>query len=263
MTPSILESLPLWVFFGASCAGIALSWEFGHWLGRRMRARSPDTNDPSLGVMVGSILGLLAFLLAFTFGVAASRFESRRQVLLKEANSIGTTYLRARLLPQSIRGPVEDELRMYVDVRLAAMDRAISLQELERGIERSEQLLDSLWSRAVEAVEQSPTPITSLFVQALNDTIDVHSERVMVGARSRIPSTIWLALLSLTFVAFASCGVQVGVAGAKRSIIALALVLGFSMVLTLIADLDRPREGTLTTSQSPLVDLRSSMSSTR
>ena len=79
---------------------VLLSVECGYRLGKFRRSRTELEKDAPVGTIVGATLGLLAFILAFTFGLAAARFDTRRQVLLDEANAIGTTYLRAGMLPE-------------------------------------------------------------------------------------------------------------------------------------------------------------------
>ena len=102
-----LDALPLWALFIFILVVVLLSVEGGYRLGKYRRSRREEEKEAPLGTMVGATLGLLAFILAFTFGLAAARFDSRRQVLLDEANAIGTTYLRAGMLPErgeQIRG---------------------------------------------------------------------------------------------------------------------------------------------------------------
>src|ERR1044072_2513306 len=101
-----LDALPLWGLFIVILLVVLMSVEFGYRLGRYRRSRSEQEKEAPVGTMVGATLGLLAFILAFTFGLAAQRFDTRRQVLLDEANAIGTTYLRAAMLTQH-----EDEIR--------------------------------------------------------------------------------------------------------------------------------------------------------
>src|ERR1051326_822352 len=103
----ILDAFPLWAVFIVILLIVLLSVEFGYRLGKYRRSRHETEKEAPLGTMVGATLGLLAFILAFTFGLAASRFDNRRQLLLDEANAIGTTYLRAGMLPEQseqIRG---------------------------------------------------------------------------------------------------------------------------------------------------------------
>ena len=94
-----LDALPLWGLFLVILLLVLLSVEGGYRLGKYRRSRSEQEKEAPVGAMVGATLGLLAFMLAFTFGLAAARFDTRRQVLLDEANAIGTTYLRAGMLP--------------------------------------------------------------------------------------------------------------------------------------------------------------------
>jgi hypothetical protein len=205
--------------------------------------------------MVGGTLGLLAFMLAFTFGLASTRFEARRQILLQEANAIGTCYLRAAMLPEPMRTESRNLLREYVDVRL----QAVKPGQLEQGMAKSEELLNRLWAVAVTSAEKEKTVITSLFIQSLNQVIDLHSTRVMAGVRSRVPGIIWIVLYLLLILAMVMLGYQSGLVKSRRSIAVLALVLGFSSVLYLIADLDRPGQGMLKTNQETMTDLRRSM----
>jgi hypothetical protein len=206
--------------------------------------------------MVGAMLGLLAFMLAFTFGLAASRFDARRLALLDEANAIGTAYLRTGFLPEPHRSEIRHLLREYVDVRL----EAVRTERVEQGISRSIELQRSLWSQAVTAAEKDPRSIVvGLFIQSLNEVIDLHAKRIMFGLRSRIPGTIWVALYCLAILALAGIGHQEGLSGSKRSLAVMALACAFSAVLLLIADLDRPHEGVLRVSQQTMVDLKNSM----
>src|ERR1043166_6655429 len=113
----ILDAFPLWGLFIVILLVVLLSVECGYRLGKYRRSRHEQEKEAPLGTMVGATLGLLAFILAFTFGLAAARFDARRQALLDEANTIGTTYLRAGMLPErgeQIRGLLRD----YVAARL-------------------------------------------------------------------------------------------------------------------------------------------------
>ena len=132
---SPLDALPLWALFIFILGVVLLSVECGYRLGKYRRSRREEEKEAPLGTMVGATLGLLAFILAFTFGLAAARFDSRRQVLLDEANAIGTTYLRAGMLPErgeQIRGLLRD----YVGARL----EAVRSGNVAEGIRRSEDI---------------------------------------------------------------------------------------------------------------------------
>jgi hypothetical protein len=251
-----LDAVPLWLLFAATCVLVGAAVEGGYRLGRWRHVRAEGEKEAPVGAMVGSILALFAFMLAFTFGLAATRFEARRQAVLDEANAVGTTYLRAQLLrDERQRAESIRLLREYVDVRV----RGVQEGKVEEAIARSEQLHDSLWAEARKAAASDPTPITGLYVQSLNETIDLHAGRVHAAVRSRIPPSIWAGLMALAVLSMASVGYQAGLSVTRRSPAMLGLVLAFSGVLFLIADLDRPREGFLVVSQQAMLDVQKSM----
>ena len=255
VTNRLIDALPLWGFFIAIVLVVLTSVECGYRLGKYRRNRHEQEKQAPIGTMVGATLGLLAFILAFTFGMAASRFDTRRQVLLDEANAIGTTYLRAGMLPQKgeeIRGL----LRKYVDTRLEAVQSG----NIERGISQSESIQRELWTNAEAVGQTNPNSIVvGLFIQSLNEVIDLHAKRVQAGVRSRVPSAIWVCLFAVAALSLAAMGYHTGLVGMGRSLAVLAVALTFSVVIELIADLDRPQEGVVQVSQHALLDLQKSM----
>jgi hypothetical protein len=143
----------------------------------------------------------------------------------------------------------------YVDVRLRAVESA----DVAEGISKSGELQRALWQQATQAAAKDPHSIvTGLFIQSLNEVIDLHSKRVMLALRNRIPGIVWFALYFITILAMGAIGYQEGLARSRRSLAIGALVFAFSIVILLIADLDRPTEGLLRVSQRALLDLRQS-----
>ena len=249
------DGFPLWLLFAALVAGAGLALEGGYRFGRWRQAGTGAEKEAPVGAIAASILGLFAFLLAFTFGTAAARFEARRQVVLDEANAIGTTSLRARLLPEPQRAHSGALLREYVDVRV----RGARDGNVTEAFARSEELHGRLWADAVAAAEARPGPIAALYVQSLNNTIDLHAARKQTAVRSRVPGVIWAGLLALGALAMATVGYQSGLALTRRSPAMAGLILAFAGVLYMIADLDHPREGFLRVSQAAMTDLQESM----
>jgi hypothetical protein len=250
-----LDYIPLWALFGTTVVLILLAVEAGYRVGSWRQRRAEHERETPVGAIVAAILGLLAFLLAFTFGMAASRFELRRELVLDEANAIGTTYLRAALVPEPHRAEIRTLLRDYVDVRLEGVEPGMAVPALAR----SEELQGRLWAQAVLVAEKNPTPITGLFIQSLNDVIDLHAKRVTMGVRNRIPITIWAALYFTAVLVMAGVGYHAGLTSTTRTLATLVLVVTFSGVLWLLADLDRPQEGLIQISQQAMIDLRKSM----
>jgi hypothetical protein len=249
-----LDILPLWALLAVVLLIVLLSVECGYRLGKRV-GRPDQEQDSPLDEMVGATLGLLAFLLAFTFSLAASRYDTRRQLLLDEANAIGTTYLRAAMLPEGGRD-IQSLLRQYVDIRL----EAVRTHDLAYNIRRSEDLQARLWARAVPIARRTPDAIvTGLFVQSLNELIDLHAKRLTASVRNRIPLAIWASLYGVTTLSFAVLGYHAGLASMRRSPAIVPVAVTFAVVIWLIADLDRPQEGALTVNQQALIDVRASM----
>ena len=252
----LLDHLPLWGLLVATIVIVILSVEGGYRLGKYRRARSDQEKDAPVGAIVAATLGLLAFMLAFTFGLAATRFDARRMVVLEESNAIGTANLRAGLLPEPNRSEIRKLLREYVDVRLEAVKPGAT----EVAISKSTELHHALWSQASDlAAQDNRSILTGIFVQSLNEVIDLHAKRVMFGLRNRIPELVWIVLYFMAIVSMSALGYQEGLSGSRRSLAVLALAFTFSAVMLLIADLDRPQEGLLRVSQRAMLDLRESL----
>jgi hypothetical protein len=254
-----LDAIPLWGLILLVVVLLSAAFDGGYRLGRWRHDRTPDEKEQPVGAMVGSILGLLALVMGFTFSLAALRFDSRRQAVLNEANAIGTTYLRSRLLlePESSRAAAL--LREYVAVRIVSPGQTRPV-ELEAAIARAEELLRQLWDEADRAGEKSPdSEMTAMFIDSLNNIIELHAERIHVALRSRIPLVIWICLYAVTLMGMVGVGYQSGLSATRRSPAMWGLILSFAAVMLLIADLDRAQEGLLNVSQQSLRDVQAMM----
>ena len=255
----LLDALPLWALLVATLVVALLSFEGGFWVGRRWSRRSEHEQEIVVRGLVGGMLGLEAFMLAFTFGAAAAHFDARRQAVLDEANTIRTAYLRADFLPEPHRAEIRNLLREYVDIRL----EGVRSGKIEQAIARSEELHDQLWLQATASREKTTSPAFAVqFIQSLNEIITLHTRRVTAGLEFRIPNIIWIVLFAITALAAASIGYHAGLTGRNRPLVALAIILAFSAVIYLIVDLDRPGQGFIQVSQRALVDLQRNMSVT-
>jgi hypothetical protein len=249
-----LDIVPLWALLIGIILVVLLSVEIGYRIGRVRASRVHEMETP-VGEMVTATLGLLAFVLAFTFGLAATRFDAKRQLLVDEANAIGTAYLRAEMLPER-RDEIRALLREYVEIRIDAINPG----KLAQSIRHSEDLQNRLWALAVPIAAKNPNSIiVGLFVQSLNDVIDLHTKRLTAALRNRIPFAIWAALYGISVFSFAAMGYHSGLTGTTRSLVVIAVAFTFSVVIVLIADLDRSQEGVLKVSPQALIDLRQSM----
>ena len=206
-----------------------------------------------LGAMVGATMGLLAFMLAFTFNGAAGRHDVRKGLVIEEANAIDKAWLRAGFLAEPYRADIRGLLRTYMDVRVKATAGKLDMGAAAR---QSEALQDSMWAVAEEVGRKDAGSITTgLFISALNEVIDLHLKRVTVGLRNRVPAPIWATLYLLMFVGMVMMGTQIGPSGARHAGMELALAVSFAVVLFVIADLDRPQEGLINVSQQAMHEL--------
>jgi hypothetical protein len=248
--------LPLWGVYLVTALLSLLAIELGYHLGRIWQRRSKAEKEGPVGSLAGATLALLAFLLAFIIGMAMNRFDARRLLIVEEANAIGTTYLRAGFLDEPVRGESRALLREYVDVRLQTLNPA----RLAEARVRSEQIHTELWSRAeIVARENSESPITALYIETLNELIDLHAKRYVAITSSRIPGSIWLGVYFVVILTMILVGLQSSYGERLNWLAVLLLLLVFSAVLTLIVDLDRPWQGLLRVSQQALLDLQTQL----
>jgi hypothetical protein len=148
-----------------------------------------------------SLLGVLALMIGFTFLMALTRFEGRREAVLNEANTIGTTALRARLLPEPHRTEILKLLREYAQIRVDYIPSGKSFAELPTIIGRSNAIQEALWQQAKAAAAQDKNMVpTGLFIQALNDMIDNQGKR-LAALRNNIPNIVLLSLFGITAIA--------------------------------------------------------------
>lgn len=255
MPAHLLDPVPLAVLALATVALVFIALEFGFRAGQWRRDRSGTEHDTTLGGVVAATLGLLAFLLAFTFDMAAKRFEERQKVLLEEVNALDDAYLRADLMEEPHRSAMRDILQKYVAMRI---DEART-HKLTQDIARPEEMQKEMWNHVAALGRAEPSSeMKALFVESIDGVIETYTDRLDL-ARHRIPVTIWLALYVMTIAAMASVGYQSGVSGPRRSPAILALALTFCVAIALIADLDRPLQGLLTVSQQAMIDLQQKM----
>lgn len=247
-----------WVVFLFTAALLLALAEAGFRLGLRLHTAKDPARKGPIGGIQGAVLGLLGLLLAFTFSMAVERYNTRRALVLEEANSVGTTYLRASLLPDAHQAPVKDLLRRYVDVRLKYQPLADDPARLADGLRLSGDIQAELWKHATEAAREAPNSITATFIETLNDTIDADSKRITAG-RAVIPGGVWLLLIMVAGFSCITTGYGVGAEGARALLGSVFLPLLITLVIVSIFDLSHPRQGLIGVSQQPLIDLQQLM----
>lgn len=252
------DSIPVWFFFAGTILIVLASIEAGYRLGNIAHRRSEDEKEAPVSGVSGAILGLAAFMLAFTFGIVAERYDARRALVRDDANAIRVTYLRAAFLPEPDRVETRGLLKKYVDLRLAfAQKGEIAPQRVRTVLAETDRLQRRLWDIAVANGERDlNSDVAALYIESLNEVFVVSASRVAVGLQARVPRGVWLALYGLTILGMLSVGYHMGITGSRRSKATVILALSFAMVIAVIALLDRPG-GYVRVTQQPLVDLQS------
>jgi hypothetical protein len=253
LSGGLLDRSPVWLLYGGTVLLLLAGNEIGFRLGLWRRAHMPEGEKTPATAIMGSTLGLLAFMLAFTFGMAGSRFDARKQLVLDEASAVLRAYQRAQFLPEPQRGECSRLLRDYVELRtLVATPR--SLAEMQELITRSEGIQNALWREATTLAER-PSPSLSIFIQSLSELTDLQMKRVRAAVWNRIPPTIVLTLYGIAFLALTAMGYGAGLAESRTTLPSVMLILTFSAIIVLIVDLERPRQQLFHVAQEPMADV--------
>jgi hypothetical protein len=230
--------------------------EVGFRLGRRAASRASDQMKAQTSVVEGSLLGVLALLMGFTMSMAVSRFELRKQLVLQEANAIGTAYLRTQILPPPENIEMAGLLHEYLDARVEFVNAGENAARLKAARTDAARLQDQFWGRAVAYAQKDPNPVKAgLLLQALNEVIDLESARWM-AFYNHVPETVIFVNAIVAFLATVMVGYAYGLEGHRQIFSMCLLVLAITVVLSVIVDLDRPRQGFIRVDQQPLIDLQ-------
>jgi hypothetical protein len=250
----VLDQFDLSVVYVGAFAVVIASIVLGFALGRLQRRRSVDFPEGALGAIVGSMLGLLAFILAFTFGIVTSRFDTRKQLLLQDVNAIATATLRSELLPEPHRTECLALMKRYLDLRVESIR---DMSRIPACAAETESLQVRLWEHAVALARQDMnSDIGALFVESLNQLSNTQRDRFTVALLYRIPSQIWFGLIWITVASMTAVGFQFGLAGRLSWIMMITLAITFSSVILLIARIDRTGKGAILVDQRPMIELQ-------
>jgi hypothetical protein len=250
-----MSSVPLWTIFPFTLLIVIAFWELGYRFANRLPLSAREGSAQSVTSLVSIIVGLVAFLMAFTFSMAAERFQDRRDILVEDANAIGTTFLRTDTIAEPERSKLKTLLREYVQNRL---DLASSVDQ-ERRLERTNTLQSELWRETSLVIEKDRTPVAAIFEDSMNNTIDMHTKRITNLLKHHIPDSIWISLFGLTVLGITAMGYQNGLLERRHSPAVFVVALMFGIVIFMIADLDRPGRGLIQVDQQAMTDLWNSI----
>lgn len=241
--------------------GMLVLLEAGRRFGQRRLAIDGAAAGTGLSAVDGAVFGLMGLLIAFTFSGAAARFDTRRALIVEEANDIGTAWLRLDLLPDSLQPALREKFRQYLDARLAAYRAVPDEAKIQAELARSTALQGEIWALSVAATRQSQGSTAGmLLLPALNAMFDITTTRT-VAARTHPPMVIFGLLAALAL----ACSLMAGYGMAGAATRSWVHILGFAFILTItvyvIMDLEYPRLGLIrvTSFDSVLVDVRATM----
>jgi len=224
--------------------GILVFLALGRWLGQRSIARHGIAPTPGIGSLEAAVFALLGLLIAFTFSGGLSRFDSRRHVVVEEANAIGTAWLRIDLLPASAQPTLRDALRAYTDARIATYRKLPDIAAANVELERSQQLYAEIWSQTLAAVRLPGVRdgTEMLVVGALNEMSSLATHRV-AATFIHPPSIIYWMLVALALAAALLAGYQT--AGEKDYdwVHKVGFAAMVALTVYVIFDIEYPRLG--------------------
>lgn len=227
-----------------------ICYEAGHWFGRR-RPTGAGENE-SVGVLVGAMLGLLAFVLALTLSFASTRFAERQSGSLAEANAIGTAWLRARAIGGQEGEAIASLLRQYAVLRTEFVESDRGAGSLALLNQRTGAVQSEIWAHLTTIVRKRPDPVANSLMVSLNEVFDASTtERFSFSLR--LPTQIFWLLIALTLLSMISLGYQFGLKSKAPRPLVIALMLVWTLVLLVILDLSSPRIGQIRTTTAAYV----------
>jgi hypothetical protein len=244
-------------------ATVLLAVYGGHQLGLTRQSLYTEPMKAQVISVQGALLGLLSLLLGFTFAIASHHYDKRNEAMKEEANAIGTTYLRAHSLPDSVKNETLSTLKKYVDLRVQAGELALNGSTREVFLQEAGQVRTKLWDLAMKSVKADDRITTSgLYVQTLNNLIDSYGTRDEVLTR-HIPEIVNTVLIITIILSGFSIGYTSSLFNHRPSSTAIGYLVAVVFLTSLLMDLDRPRRGLIQVSQKNMLDLQKEISENR
>ncbi|MCJ7758197.1 MAG: hypothetical protein MUP24_08605 [Gillisia sp.] len=253
MNSYLFSILPLWVIYIVIVFFIVISIQGGIAFARWRKKRLKYDDESTINTLVGATLGLLTFILAFTFSLSSSRFDARKQFFLDEVNSIETSWLRAGLMEQPFSNQLRSALVEYTEVRFWGIENPDKIKE---AIAKAEKIQNQIWGLITEMNSQNigKDKINALLIEAVNDMFDMQTKRISKGLNDHIPDLIWIALYILIIIAMFEVGFILGKSDKSNWALILALSMSFSVIIIIIVDLDSYK-GLITLNQQAMYDM--------
>lgn len=246
-TLHFLDQFSLVQLFLLTLVVMVLFIEIGFRLGMRKQSKAVKAQSSQVRSIMGAALGLLAFMLAFSFATGQSHYEVRTQYMVEEARLARNAYYQAEFLDEPHATQARQIIRKYISDRVLADQLAHEekIAEIFELTERSEQMQVDLW-RIAAANETLPDISASSglgrdpFTELVSGLMDIHAQRLQAALMNRIPNVIWITLYLCAMLSMLVMGYQAGLVGRRSPVATVSLALAFSVIMMLITDLDRP-----------------------
>lgn len=254
----------MWIVVEISALLIALvafvvALEIGFRLGARRQAKSDESDKTHANALHGATLGLLALLLGFTFAMAVSRYETRKTYMVDQANAIGTVALRAKLLPSPGAEKAYALTRDYLESRFQYNAAGTDNSAVITAEARANDLENQLWALGRDAALQDPhSQPAALYLQGLNDMFDLREKR-RFALNDQVPTAVVFLLFAVSLISLGLVAYSCGLNGLRRTRANITFAFLIALVLTVILDIDRPRQGFVQVSQESLIRLQQSL----
>ena len=251
-----MKSIPLVVQFIGTMVIVIISIQFGYWVGRILQGRKRNEKEGMISVISGSILGLLSFILAFTFGIVSDRHDARKALIREEANQIGTVWLRSDFMPEPDCSTSRKLIKQYLGLRIRLLESA-NEANIDKSIAESNVVQDQLWSLAARHSSiDMKTDVAALYYEALNNLINIQGQRVAIAYQGHLPSGLWMSLYALLVLGMVSVGYYARIIESSKNFGVLILAFSFSLVIWIISNFDELQSKYFQISQQPLTDLQ-------
>jgi hypothetical protein len=256
-----IDLLPIWLLFTGTLLVMVLFIECGFRLGKSAQVKAKKAQTSQVRAIMAAALGLLAFMLAFTFSSGQSHFEAKVQNLAEEARIARNAFMQADLLLEPSRSEAKKLLKDYVKLRPGgevASDIPVEAQLAEL-LDKAELIQRKLWLLAIEngrtEGDEAFSNRDSPFMGSVLLLTDIHYTRLHSAVMNRIPLTIWATLYLMAALSMTIMGYQAGLTGSRSPVATITLAIAFSAVIILITDLDRPMMSLFDVNDQLLVDL--------
>lgn len=237
---------------------VMASAELGFYFGRRHRQNSDPDARSQISMIEGALLAMLGLLLGFTFSMAVSRYEVRYDLTVREANAISTALLRAEALPQAAYEATRSRFRVYADSRLEYVEAGVDEAKIEAALAKTARLQKAIWKTAQEAAKAGGPAGVGLYLMALTDLFDFVETR-RAALENTVPVSMWVVLYLVTLLACGALGFGAGLSGRRLTLGMIFLPLLMAILLTLLLDLDHPRQGMIRVPQNSILRFRDSV----